>query len=112
MTSRARLFENGAEVWSVAHESEKGLEHLEVSGEPPKAFARIRNRLLKEQAGDNEVDLIFDIPVELAASVCRFRHHEADDEQGDLQFTALRDSANQTPMYRLGRLVGRLLARR
>jgi hypothetical protein len=64
--------------WSIVHESEKGIAHLEVSGTPPEAFAAIRAEgeaaQRKEDPEEPEVDHVFDIPVAVAQAVTGFRH--------------------------------------
>jgi hypothetical protein len=72
MASGAFGAAGGELTWSVQHDSELGLEHLETWGDPPEALATIHATLLKELLSDDEVDFIFDVPVELAASVCGF----------------------------------------
>ncbi|HEX3499305.1 MAG TPA: hypothetical protein VHT04_08260, partial [Stellaceae bacterium] len=58
------------------------LDHLHVWGEPPAAFAEIADRMRAEQAkedpSDSEmpVDFIWEIPIALANSLCRYRHDE------------------------------------
>ncbi len=83
MYDDARGYRDGQEAWSVVHDAEKGIYDLQVSGTPPPAFAAIRDRLEREQrsadaeaGGEAEVDLIFDIPTELAKAVCGFKHDE------------------------------------
>jgi hypothetical protein len=77
MVSRATGWKEGQLVWSVTHDAQKGLLHLDVQGEPPAAFAAIRDRKFAEQAaGDRDCDYLFDIPVETARSVAGYRHDE------------------------------------
>jgi len=82
MCSFAACWRDGQRVWSVYHDSggRKGIEHLEVKGQPPASFASIRDRLFAEQstAGGKKagVDYIFDIPVELAHSLTGYRHDQ------------------------------------
>lgn len=79
MFSGARCFVDGAEAWAIVHESEKGLRHLHVEGEPPKQFAGIRSRALRKQHVEDPrgklVDYIYDIPPKTAAAVCKVRPH-------------------------------------
>jgi hypothetical protein len=46
MFSKAAVWRAGGEVWSVVHDSEKGVRHLEARGHLPSEFASIRDRLL------------------------------------------------------------------
>lgn len=78
MYSAAHGADDGVELWSVTHDAQKSLHDLSVSGNPPKEFPTIRDKLLSDQAVEDaasaEVDFIFDIPIELAASITGFRH--------------------------------------
>jgi len=92
MASGAYFFESGREVWTIEHESEQGIFHLDSSGAMPPHFDRIRERLFQQQnnrggEGSN-VDYIFDVPVEVAREVCSFRH-DLWDEKTRLKFSEL-----------------------
>jgi len=82
MCSSAARWRDGQRVWSVFHDAggRKGIECLEVKGQPPASFAAIRDRLFAEQsaAGGKKagVDYVFDIPVELAHSLTGYRHDQ------------------------------------
>jgi hypothetical protein len=75
MFSGLRACADGSEVWSVTHDADDGIYDLRTNGELPGAFAAIRDRLLEQQdqaGGSNaEVDYVFEIPIELAASLSR-----------------------------------------
>lgn len=66
-------------VWSVTHDSQQGLMHLDVVGEPPELEA-VRDASVAKQAADDsdEVDYIFSIPVEIAAKITAFSYDEWD----------------------------------
>jgi hypothetical protein len=93
MASLARLYENGLQVWEVSHQGDEDISNLETSGTLPARFAGIRNGLMKQQreeGGDPpEVDFIFDIPLDLAESICGYRHDKAEFDFGEPHFTAL-----------------------
>jgi hypothetical protein len=78
MVSGSCFYKNGHRVWSVTHESGKGIYDLSIDGDLPGSFAGVRDQLSKRQdnaAGDKpRVDYIFDIPVQLAADLCGYRH--------------------------------------
>jgi hypothetical protein len=77
MVSRATGWKDGQLRWSVTHDAQKGLLHLDVQGEPPAEFAAIRDRIVAEQAADDgSCDYLFDIPVETARSAAGYRHDE------------------------------------
>ncbi len=88
---------DGKLVWSVVHNPQKADDHLGVWGELPAALDEIEARMLKEQdeaqarPGAVEVDYIFDIPLELAASFCGYRHDTRAD-WGESAFTVLAES--------------------
>ena len=91
MCCSATMFENGGPVWSLSHDSSKGVMHLQTDGQLPKDFADIREKLFGEQDSDggpvSDTDYIFDIPVELAAAVTGYRHDRSDLDWGKPQFT-------------------------
>ena len=77
MCSMATGWRDGHRIWSVTHESDKGIEHLNAGGELPAVYDSINERLrnLQETAKDRDiVDYIFDIPVELAGAITGFWH--------------------------------------
>lgn len=79
MVSHALCVHAGREVWSLVHDGQEGPRNLDVEGAAlPEAFDAIRARLFAEQdandAGDKDTDYVFDVPLEVAASVVGFRH--------------------------------------
>jgi hypothetical protein len=86
MCSEASCWRDGRRLWRVSHDSVSGIEHIETEGEPPPAFATIRDRLAAEQqaAGGKKagVDYYFDIPVELAKS---FTGYDSDHDMPGLE---------------------------
>ncbi|MEJ8849338.1 hypothetical protein [Variovorax rhizosphaerae] len=77
MVSLARGYAGGKRIWEVLHDSNEGLEHLAVSGEPPKSFPAIRDRLLNELRADQDpCDYLFDVPADLSKAEAGFRHDE------------------------------------
>jgi hypothetical protein len=93
MASAAFLYERGTRRWKVAHESEKGIYHVDVDGSPPQFFASLRAELsqVQDQKGgeDAEVDFMFDVPLALAAKLCGYRHDRWKFEWGEPTFTRL-----------------------
>ena len=65
MNSYACGWANGVERWSVFHDAQQAIKHLETRGTLPPEFHAIRDRLFAEQKGDNGTDFVFDIPIEL-----------------------------------------------
>ena len=76
MVSAASLWRDGKQVWRVTHDGQESADHLSTDGVAPPAFASIRDKYLAVQAAEREedVDHIFDIPVELARELTGFRH--------------------------------------
>jgi hypothetical protein len=80
MFSAAACYVNGKRMWHVAHESEKGMYHLEFQGKAPPELDGIFQSLKKEQdlAGGEkaDIDYIHDVPIELAKAITGFRHDQ------------------------------------
>jgi len=78
MVSAAFGWKDGHRLWEVGHEADKGIDNLDVEGAPPAALreieARLRARQDKYDSENDDVDAIFDIPVELAFACCGYRH--------------------------------------
>ncbi len=73
MTSVACGARDGVELWRVSHVNDVGRE-LVAAGEMPPEFDDIRDRLMREQAGDDgSCDYLHDIPIEVAKSVTGYR---------------------------------------
>lgn len=87
MVSSAALWLDGACVWSVVHDAQQSIDHFTVAGTPPVAFAGVRDRLLGEQEAEGgaeaDVDLVFDLPLELASGIVGFRHDGGEDQYPD-----------------------------
>jgi len=86
MASGAASWKNGGKVWSVDHEAEKGIFHLDIQGTPPELLAGIISASKAEQEAEGgesaDVDLTFDVPVALAEALVGFRH-DGDAAYGD-----------------------------
>jgi hypothetical protein len=88
---------DGAFVWSVVHNPQKEHDHLGVWGELPAALDEIEARLMKQQEEERQVpssagvDHVIDIPLELAASFCGYRH-DTRAEWGEPAFTVLAEN--------------------
>lgn len=88
MFSQARGFSNGVQTWCITHDSEKGLRHLDVIGEPPAAFAAVLAKVAAEQDEEPDgPDFFFEAPLEAAAAVCGIRPLSPD--YPDLRYMAL-----------------------
>jgi len=75
MTAILRAAEDGRELWSVSHINDP--DHaLDVTGEPPAEFEEIRRKYEKQQAEDDDVDWLQEIPLELARRLSGYRVDE------------------------------------
>src|SRR5262245_58862117 len=95
MFSSATGWRDGRKSWSIIHDSQRGIEHLETMGELPASYSSIRERLFAEQKEENirkagmrrplffrkvvsieemGCDYIFNIPVEVAHELTGYRH--------------------------------------
>ena len=76
-TSLAAFHVRGEEIWSVYHEGNAGVLDLTLTGAVPPQTTAIRDRLSVMQQSEGKasrVDHMFDVPVELAESICGYRH--------------------------------------
>jgi hypothetical protein len=84
MVSEAAGWAAGRKVWSVSHQSEQGLMHLDAQGRLPACFEAVRAANGSHQPGDPEdaFDHLFEVPVEVARTLCGFRY-DIDPQVGD-----------------------------
>lgn len=76
MDSLVCAWKDGIERWSVFHDAQQGVEHLESEGELPEELKPIREKLVAEQAASQSTDYIFDIPIELFAALGGIRYDQ------------------------------------
>lgn len=80
MYSEAECWTSGRHTWTVEHDSQAGIRHLQTVGSLPRQFESIYEGLKKQQdeheaAGDSpKADYIHDVPISLAQLVTSFRH--------------------------------------
>ena len=75
MSSFATGWENGVEKWLVFHDAQQSLTHLVTDGILPDGYVSIRDAKLRDQAEDgDDVDHIFDIPIDLFAFLTGIRY--------------------------------------
>lgn len=73
MYSSAFGHSGGEMAWSVEHDPDKTPIGLETKGRPPAEFEAIRDGALRRQAEEgDEVDHLFDVPIELTAALCGY----------------------------------------
>ena len=108
MYTRAAAWKDGVRRWSVAHASEQGIAHLQVEGEPPASFRTLAADARAAQAADDEVDHVFEVPLNLARDVTDFRH-----DGGNLVFDVLTLAPERKPTQGPRRsFLDRILGRR
>jgi hypothetical protein len=104
MYAEARGYDAGAESWRVVRDCTKEpFSYVEVTGAPPPQFEGIRTKAFAQQAAeggdDAGVDMIFEIPPQLAHSVCGFRLGE--DPPEGVVFAELRRKRSPGLLQRL-----------
>jgi hypothetical protein len=87
MMSAAAFWQDGAQLWQVMHQAERSLYDLQTEGTLPSQFGVIdllhRARQLRDSAAD--VDDMFEIPLELAASITSFKHDQSRPGEDDFE---------------------------
>lgn len=76
MCSAAEGWKDGRSLWRIAHSGD-GMDRFDlyVKGTPPAGFEAIHERHVRAQkAGDGRIDHVFEIPLDVAASLHGFRH--------------------------------------
>ncbi|KQT36004.1 hypothetical protein [Methylophilus sp. Leaf414] len=93
MVSMASYLYNGKEKWSIVHDSEQGLTHLDVSGDLPHCYEEIKNRLLAQlNADEDPCDYLFDVPAEVCKSITGFRHDDVREDEDSNPFAVMERS--------------------
>jgi len=95
MFSSAMLWREGGRIWSIRHRGgDYGIMDLVADGQPPSSFDQLRAEFFSKQQSEGgesaDVDLIFDIPLELAKSFVGFKHDEKTPDVEDDGFRALK----------------------
>lgn len=67
---------SGVEQWSVLHDAEKGLQHLQTAGPVPAQGEAIRDRLQTERIASQGLDGRFEVPIELFVALGGVRYDE------------------------------------
>lgn len=110
MVSLVEGWRDGVRHWSVLHDGQGGLDHLETCGTPPESFKAVRDMLLDRQRGaggaEADVDFLFDVPVELARTIAGYRHDEDIPGGGAMPFEVLIQNGSAAPRSFWKRLLG------
>jgi hypothetical protein len=82
MFSSSELWRNSERVWRVKHSSEISIFDLEADGDLPSRFGFLKReysgRQTLEGGAEAGVDYMFDVPLDLAASIAPFKHDRTD----------------------------------
>lgn len=76
MCSFTAVWVNGVERWSVFHDAQQGILHLEKEGEIPAELKPIEEQLLAKQQASHNTDLVFDVPIELFVALGGIRYDQ------------------------------------
>lgn len=80
MFARAEFWSSGKNIWKVWHTGDKNVRDLHAAGDLPTSFEGVRQEAFSKQdeedAERSGVDVVFDIPLDLAAELTGFRHDE------------------------------------
>ena len=74
MVSGAACWQNGKEMWSIAHDSWRSHDDLVIQGTAPACLARIVQRLGMLQKDKADADYAFDVPVDVTCDLTGFRY--------------------------------------
>lgn len=114
MYSGASGWTDGARRWAIDHDPERGLSDLAVEGEAPpelNAILAAARAAQAEEGGDEaDVDVVFDVPMELVGVLCGWRPDRDNEAWGEIEFTRLRRLGEPDPPPKrswLARLLGR-----
>ncbi|MBX9814392.1 MAG: hypothetical protein K2X76_06800 [Sphingomonas sp.] len=89
MYAEARGYGQGERRWSIVYDPD--VDDVSRTGTPPAQMAAIEAACRARQAAEDEnVSHLFDVPLEVAASLCGFSHDAGLVEGGDLEFTEAR----------------------
>lgn len=95
MFHSVEAWDKGKEKWHVTHDSEEGMFDLTVTGDPPDILEAIKKKHIDEQVsegGENAgVDLICEIPLDLAREIVGYKHDEYLPELKQVHFEELVD---------------------
>ena len=76
MTQTSERWLDGRPVWSVWHDAQLSDRHLEAEGDLPVAYEGMKRKRMAEQEEDAGVDVVSEIPLDLAEHTTNFRHDQ------------------------------------
>lgn len=78
MYSEAHGYHGGELQWSVTHDPDDEARPLAVEGAPPAILADLEAKALKAQAGEEDVDYVFEVPMQVVGHYTGFVYDEDD----------------------------------
>ncbi len=87
MYSEAHGYHGGQLQWSVTHDPDDEGHPLAVEGTPPAILADLEAKALKAQAGEDDVDYVFEVPMQLVGHYTGFVYN---DEEAPADWAPLR----------------------
>lgn len=107
MVSRAAAWKDGALLWTVLHDAQVGLDHLERTGAPPPGAETAEAEARRQLRDDPDpADFLFDVPVAFASALVPYRYDEGDHVYEELERVAARERPRSVRSF-LARLLGR-----
>jgi hypothetical protein len=90
MFSSSECWEDRVRIWTLKHDANQSIRHLDIDGIPPSEYDRLRKEAQEQQddeeTGRGEVDFFFDVPLLLAKTITGFKH---DDDIPELRSDSL-----------------------
>lgn len=96
MYSRTEYWEHGSQTWKITHDSQNGIYDIQTTGTAPDFFESLKSEVCARQQAeggeDADIDLIFDIPLEVVKHLTFFKHDELTPELEDQEYRVLASS--------------------
>lgn len=93
MYSHSEYWENGTQVWQIIHDAQRGMYDLQTSGNLPDNYETLKSEIFSKQAAEGgeeaDVDLIFDLPLQILKQLTFFKHDEDTPELQGQEYTVL-----------------------
>lgn len=78
MVSEVMALDAGKPLWSALHDPDNQQEDLQIAGAPPAVLQDLLTKARAEQATADEVDFVYDVPIDVAAALTGFHPNEDD----------------------------------
>lgn len=97
MNSHVSSWVNGVEEWFVFHDAQQGPGHLETAGDLPHELISIREHSLAQQEQAEDIDHVFEIPIELFAALGGMRYDQDIEGAGQRPWQVLNRCRGESP---------------